>query len=222
MVAGIRRRTGVRSSPPPPRRSKVRFAPTYFCLRQKISHPPAHLLLLLAKSHARLACSVVNALTTAHCRYQLFANYEGSTPTSEKPEKSFSCASHTSLRTAYRSQRLFYESHFSLILSQLLSKSNPLSLGLDSVFYPDGGIFLSILSRRRGLRIVRDGVFLFKANAVSHSLRRSSSPRKAGGFAGAPNISCISLAACIFAKATGARSLASPLRKKSRLLRLEA
>ena len=35
--------------------------------------------------------------------------------------------------------------------------------------------------RRRGLRIVRDGVFLFKANAVSHSLRRSSSPRKASG-----------------------------------------
>ena len=28
--------------------------------------------------------------------------------------------------------------------------------------------------RRRGLRIVRDGVFFFKANAVSHSLRRSS------------------------------------------------
>ena len=30
--------------------------------------------------------------------------------------------------------------------------------------------------RRRGLRIVRDGVFFFKANAVSHSLRRSSFP----------------------------------------------
>ena len=52
----------------------------------------------------------------------------------------------TSLRTAYRSQRLFCKSHFSLILSQLLSKSNPLSLGFDSVFYPDWGIFfLSIL-----------------------------------------------------------------------------
>ena len=34
----------------------------------------------------------------------------------------------------------------------------------------------------------------FKTNAVSHSLRRSSFPRKAGGFAGAPNISGISLA----------------------------
>ena len=30
-------------------------------------------------------------------------------------------------------------------------------------------------ARRRGLRIVRDGVFFFKANAVSYSLRRSSS-----------------------------------------------
>ena len=29
------------------------------------------LLLLFRKNHARLACSVVNALTTAHCRYQL-------------------------------------------------------------------------------------------------------------------------------------------------------
>ena len=47
-----------------------------------------------AKSYARLACSGVNALTTAHSRYQLFASYDGSTPTSEKPKKSFSCASH--------------------------------------------------------------------------------------------------------------------------------
>ena len=47
----------------------------------------------------------------------------------------------TSLRTAYRSQRLFCKSHFSLILSQLLSESNPLSLGFDSVFYFDWGIF---------------------------------------------------------------------------------
>lgn len=32
--------------------------------------------------------------------------------------------------------------------------------------------------RRRGLRIVRDGVFFFKANAISHSLRRSSFPNR--------------------------------------------
>ena len=31
------------------------------------------LLLLSAKGHARFACSVVNALTTAPCRYQPFA-----------------------------------------------------------------------------------------------------------------------------------------------------
>ena len=67
-------------------------------------------------------------------------------------------------------------------------------------------LFCYLLTRRRGLRIVRDGVFLFKANAVSHSLRRSSLPRKAGGFAGTPNIGCISLAAYFFAKAAGART----------------
>ena len=113
----------------------------------------------------------------------------------------------TSLRTAYRSQRLFCKSHFSLILSQLLSESNPLSLGFDSVFYFDWGIFFcQCFPRRRGLRIIRDGVFLFKANAVSHSLRRSSFPRKAAGFAGTPNTGCPSPAACIFAKAAGART----------------
>ena len=37
-----------------------------------ISHT-APSFLLSAKSHARLACSVASALTTAHCRYQLFA-----------------------------------------------------------------------------------------------------------------------------------------------------
>ncbi len=41
--------------------------------------------------HARLVCSVVNAIATARCRYQPFAGYEGSIPTSEKPKKSFSC-----------------------------------------------------------------------------------------------------------------------------------
>ena len=122
----------------------------------------------------------------------------------------------TSLRTAYRSQRLFCKSHFSLILSQLLSESNPLSLGFDSVFYSDWGIFFcQCVPRRRGLRIVRDGVFLFKANAVSHSLRRSSFPRKADGFAGTPNTGRTSLAACIFCKSyRRAHSAASPFPKK--------
>ena len=35
----------------------------------------------------------------------------------------------TSPRTTYRSRRLFYKSHLSLILSRLLSKPDPLSLG---------------------------------------------------------------------------------------------
>ena len=61
-------------------------------------------------------------------------DFDGSNPTAEMPKISFSCGLDTSLRTAYRSQRLFCKSHFSLILSQLLSESNPLSLGFDSVF----------------------------------------------------------------------------------------
>ena len=81
-------------------------------------------------------------------------------------------------------------------------------------------LFCYLLTRRRGLRIVRDGVFLFKANAVSHSLRRSSLPRKAGGFAGTSNISCISLAAYFFAKAAGARTPLLLLSAKSHSARL--
>ena len=50
-------------------------------LRRAFSfHCKAHralilLLLAFAKSHARLACSVASSLTTARCRYQLFARY---------------------------------------------------------------------------------------------------------------------------------------------------
>ena len=47
----------------------------------------------------------------------------------------------TSLRTAYRSQRLFCKSHFSLILSQLLSESNPLRWASIRVFVLTLGIF---------------------------------------------------------------------------------
>ena len=43
------------------------------------------LRLLSAKSHARLACSVVNALATARCRYQLFAGCAGSDPSVKGP-----------------------------------------------------------------------------------------------------------------------------------------
>ena len=58
---------------------KVRFAPAYFyACGFKITLPPAPLLLLCAKGHARLACSVASVLATARCRYQPFA---GSSPT---------------------------------------------------------------------------------------------------------------------------------------------
>ena len=43
----------------------VSFATAFGCLSLTIQ------LLLFRKNHARLACSVVNALTTARCRYQL-------------------------------------------------------------------------------------------------------------------------------------------------------
>ena len=43
----------------------VSFATAFGCLSLAMQ------LLLFRKNHARLACSVVNALSTAHCRYQL-------------------------------------------------------------------------------------------------------------------------------------------------------
>ena len=43
----------------------VSFATAFGCLSLTMQ------LLLFRKNHARLACSVVNALTTAHCRYKL-------------------------------------------------------------------------------------------------------------------------------------------------------
>ena len=47
----------------------------------------------------------------------------------------------TSPRTSYRSRRLFYKSHLSLILSRLLSKPQPLSLGCGLVSQIYTGIF---------------------------------------------------------------------------------
>ena len=55
-------------SKPPPYHvvvSTVSFATAFGCLSLTMQ------LLLFRKNHARLACSVVNALTTAHCHYQL-------------------------------------------------------------------------------------------------------------------------------------------------------
>ena len=55
-----------------PRRSKVRFASTF--LYKKVIRP-LPCFSSFAKSLAWLTCSVVNALTTARCNYQLFARF---------------------------------------------------------------------------------------------------------------------------------------------------
>jgi len=55
-----------------PRRSKVRFASTFLC--KKVIRP-LPCFSSFTKSHARLTCSVVNALTTARCRHQLFVSF---------------------------------------------------------------------------------------------------------------------------------------------------
>ena len=57
---------------PAPRRSKVRFASIF--LYKKVIRP-LPCFSSFAKSHARLVCSVVNALATTRCRYQLFASF---------------------------------------------------------------------------------------------------------------------------------------------------
>ena len=53
-----------------PRRNGLYFVPIF--LIRKISHT-CRRSSFFAKRHARLACSLVNALTTAYCRYHLFA-----------------------------------------------------------------------------------------------------------------------------------------------------
>ena len=75
-----------------------------------------------AKSHARLACSVVNALTTAHSRYQLFASYEGSTPTAEMPKTSLSCGSHKKSTT-------LEELNSCVVLFYFIFRSNGIEIG---------------------------------------------------------------------------------------------
>ena len=70
----------------------------------------------------------------------------------------------------------FYKSYFSLILSQLLSESNPLSLGFDSAFYSDWGtLFCQCFPRRCGRHIVRSDFF---AKVASHSFCHSSFPNR--------------------------------------------
>ena len=54
----------------PPRQNELHSL-RLFCFAKNQS--PVPLFFLSAKSHARLSCSFVNALTTLSCRYQLFA-----------------------------------------------------------------------------------------------------------------------------------------------------
>ena len=133
------------------------------------------------------------------------------------PEISFSCDLDTSEQALYRLLRFFTKirAHFTPLLllcakghaqARLLGCKRPRdgSLPLPTFCGFEGSnpsdkneniSFCRLLTRRRGLRIVRDDVCFFKANAVSHSLRRSSSPRKASGFVGTPNTGYASLAA---------------------------
>ena len=53
---------------------QVSLVPIFICI--KISHS-LYCSSSFTKSHARLVCSVVNALTTTHCRYQLFVSFCG-------------------------------------------------------------------------------------------------------------------------------------------------
>ena len=61
---------GVPPDPVPPRQNKLHSL-RLFCFAKNQSTVP--LFFLSAKSHARLSCSLINALTTLSCRYQLFA-----------------------------------------------------------------------------------------------------------------------------------------------------
>ena len=61
---------GVPPDPVPPRQNELHSL-RLFCFAKNQSTVP--LFFLSAKSHARLSCSLINALTTLSCRYQLFA-----------------------------------------------------------------------------------------------------------------------------------------------------
>ena len=86
-----------------------------FCKSQSALMP---LLLLSAKSHARLPCSVVNALAKVRCRYQLFAD---SSPYQTFETASFSQALFMPEQALYRLLRLFCKSQSALMPLLLLS-----------------------------------------------------------------------------------------------------
>ena len=85
--------TWVRIPPSPPRRSKVRFAPTSFLPSEKRSHPPAPLLpLFRKKSHSAhlLSC---NHPHDGSLSLPAFCEFKSSIPTVEIPKISFLCGS---------------------------------------------------------------------------------------------------------------------------------
>ena len=86
------------------------------------------------------------------------AEHEGSIP--------FTCS--TSPRTAYRSRRLFCKSHLSLILPRLLSESNPLTLGFDSVFIAAPGIFF-VNATQVGASVVSLAPTFFQKSERTHA-----------------------------------------------------
>ncbi len=84
---------------------------------------------------------------------------------------SFLSTKPTSPRTAYRSRRLFCKSRLSLTLSKLLSESNPLTLGFDSVFVLPRGIFFANASH------IKAAVGICPAAAFMRRLLCSETPR---------------------------------------------
>ena len=86
-----------------PRRNGLYFVPIF--LMRKISHT-CRRSSFFAKRHTRLACSLVNALTTAYCRYHLFAIQAPSAHKYPKgsyrphPSKPYYASEPTSLRAA--------------------------------------------------------------------------------------------------------------------------
>ena len=76
--------------------SYVSLAPIFYKNQSALTS----LLLLSAKSHARLTCSVVNALATVRCRYQLFASCGDVSPPAKTVKTS-------PPQAAYRLLRLF-------------------------------------------------------------------------------------------------------------------
>ena len=110
----------------------------------------------------------------------------------------------------------FFKSQSALTPPLLLSKPDPLPLGSGLVF---GERYKSCIATRTTSEQALYRLLRFFIKIRARSRRCSSFPRKAGGFAGTPNISCMSLAATFFVKVTGAlfRCVSSPKKVALRL-----